>query len=55
MKKLPLIPKIEEKLKEREFLETNYVHLLKDNLNKIFNGFVRRDNFGKMITPGYIF
>lgn len=51
---LPLIPKIEKMLKERKFLETHYSNLLKDGFDRTFDGFVCRDNFGKLITPNFI-
>lgn len=51
---LPLIPKIEKMLKERKFLETHYSHLLKEGFDRTFDGFVCRDNFGKLITPNFI-
>lgn len=51
---LPLIPKIEKMLKERKFLETHYSHLLKESFDRTFDGFVCRDNFGKLITPNFI-
>lgn len=51
---LPLIPKIEKMLKERKFLEIHYSNLLKGGFDREFDGFVCRDNFGKLITPNYI-
>lgn len=51
---LPLIPKIEKMLKKRKFLETHYSHLLKESFDRTFDGFVCRDNFGKLITPNFI-
>lgn len=51
---LPLIPKIEKMLRERKFLEIHYSHLLKDSFDRTFDGFVCRDNFGKLITPNFI-
>ena len=51
---LPLIPKIEQMLKERRILETHYSHLFKDSFDREFDGFVCRDNLGKLITPNFI-
>ncbi len=51
---LPLIPKIEKMLKKRKFLETHYSHLLKSGFDRTYDGFVCRDNFGKLITPNFI-
>lgn len=51
---LPLIPKIEKMLRERKFLETHYSHLLKSGFDRTYDGFVCRDNFGKLITPNFI-
>ncbi|MDE7364492.1 MAG: site-specific integrase [Ruminococcus sp.] len=50
---LPLIPHIEKMLKERFFLEQYYSNLLKGGFNCTFDGFVCRDNLGKIITPNY--
>lgn len=51
---LPLIPEIEKRLKERYFLEQHYAHLLKGDFNREYEGFVCRDNLGKLITPDFI-
>lgn len=51
---LPLIPAIEKMLKKRQFLEIHYAHLLKSEYDHSFDGFVCRDNYGKLITPNYI-
>ena len=50
---LPLIPHIEEMLKERFFLEQYYSNLLKSDFDRTFDGFVCRDSLGKIITPDY--
>ncbi|MDE7098163.1 MAG: site-specific integrase [Ruminococcus sp.] len=50
---LPLIPHIEAMLKERFFLEQYYSNLLKGDFDHTFDGFVCRDNFGKIITLNY--
>lgn len=51
---LPMIPYIEEKLKERYFYEQHYSHILKGNFDRTYDGFVCRDNLGKIITPDYV-
>ena len=49
----PLIPHIEKMLKERKRLEEYYSKLLGDNFDREFDGFVCRDNTGRLITPNY--
>ena len=51
---LPMIPYIEEKLKERYFYEQHFSHILKGNFDRTYDGFVCRDNLGKIITPDYV-
>ena len=51
---LPLVPKIEKKLKEQRQLEEYYSRLLKKDYDHSFDGFVCRDNYGKLITPNFI-
>lgn len=50
---LPLIPRIEKMLRERKELEEYYSELLGDDFDRTFDGFVCRDNTGKLITPYY--
>lgn len=50
---LPLIPHIEKMLRDRKKLEEYYSKLLGPAFDKKFDGFVCRDNFGKLITPNY--
>lgn len=50
----PLIPKIEEMLKERKILEDYYSKLLGKDFDREYDGFVCRDNFGKLITPNFV-
>lgn len=49
----PLIPHIEKMLKDRKFLEEYYSKLLGDDFDRTYDGFVCRDNTGKLITPNY--
>lgn len=51
---LPMIPHIEQMLKERYFLEKHYSYMLKGDFDRTYDGFVCRDNFGKLITPNYV-
>lgn len=50
----PLITHIEKMLMERKILEEYYSRLLGDGYNKEFDGFVCRDNSGKLITPEFV-
>lgn len=50
---LPLIPHIEEMLKERMQLENHYSKLLGEDFDRTYDGFICRDNTGKLITPYY--
>ena len=49
----PLIPHIEKMLKERKHLEEYYSKLLGDDFDRTYDGFVCRDNTGKLIIPNY--
>lgn len=49
----PLIPHIEQMLRERKFLEDYYSNLLGADFDRTFDGFVCRDNYGKLITPNF--
>lgn len=49
----PLIPHIEKMLKERKRLEEYFSKLLGDGFDRTYDGFVCRDNTGKLITPNY--
>lgn len=51
---LPLIPKIEKMLTDRLFFESHYSNLLKKEFDHIYDGFVCRDNYGKLITPNFV-
>ncbi len=51
---LPLIPHIEELLLERKKLEGQFKKACGKSYNKEFDGFICRDNLGKMITPNYV-
>jgi len=50
----PLIPHIEKLLRERLVLETHYSKILKGDFDREYDGFVCRDNFGKLITPDFV-
>ena len=50
----PLIPHIEEMLRERKILEEHYSKLLGKDFDREYDGFVCRDNFGKLITPNFV-
>ena len=49
----PLIPHIEQMLKERKELEEYYSGLLGRDFYRTYDGFVCRDNTGQLITPCY--
>ena len=51
---LPLIPHIEKMLLEKKELEKHYRKVCGDSYDTEFDGFICRDNYGKMITPGYV-
>lgn len=51
---LPLIPHIEELLLEKKKMETQFKKTCGKSYNKEFDGFICRDNLGKMITPNYV-
>lgn len=50
----PLIPHIEQMLIERKTLEEYYSKLLGKDFDREYDGFVCRDNFGKLITPNFV-
>ena len=50
----PLIPHIEEMLRERRILEDYYSKLLGKDFDREYDGFVCRDNFGKLISPNFV-
>lgn len=50
----PLIPHIEQMLIERKNLEEYYSKLLGKDFDREYDGFVCRDNFGKLITPNFV-
>ena len=50
----PLIPHIEKMLKERKYLESYYSKLLGPDFDREFDGFVCRDNTGKLISPNFV-
>lgn len=50
----PLIPHIEDMLRERKILEEHYSKLLGKDFDREYDGFVCRDNFGKLITPNFV-
>lgn len=49
----PMIPHIERMLRERKLLEEYYSKLLGSSFDRTYDGFVCRDNFGKLITPNF--
>ena len=51
---LPLIPHIERMLLERKELEAHFKKISGRSYDKEFEGFVCRDNFGKLISPDYV-
>ena len=51
---LPLIPKIEQMLKKQKCLDAMYSRLLKNGYDHTYDGFVCRDNFGKLISPNFV-
>ena len=51
---LPLIPHIEKMLLEKKELETHFKKIAGKCYDKEFEGFVCRDNFGKLISPEYV-
>ncbi|WP_296586577.1 site-specific integrase [Ruminococcus sp.] len=50
----PLIPHIEKMLRERKTLEEYYSKLLGKDFDREYDGFVCRDNFGKLISPNFV-
>lgn len=51
---LPLIPHIEKLLLEQKERQEHYSKLLKSGFDRRYEGYVCRDNFGKIITPEYV-
>ena len=51
---LPLIPHIEEMLLEKKKMEVKFKKACGKSYNKEFDGFICRDNYGNMISPGYV-
>ena len=51
---LPLIPHIEKMLLEKKELERHYRKICGDTYDTEFDGFICRDNYGKMISPGNV-
>ena len=51
---LPMIPHVECMLRERKMQEDYYSKLLKSGFDRTYDGFVCRDNFGKLITPKFV-
>lgn len=49
-----MIPHIERMLIERKTLEEYYSKLLGKDFDREYDGFVCRDNFGKLITPNFV-
>ena len=50
----PLIPHIEKMLRDKKYQEEYYSNLIGDSFDKTYDGFVCRDNMGKLITPAYV-
>lgn len=51
---LPLIPHIEEMLLEKKKMEVKFKKACGKSYNKEFDGFICRDNYGNMLSPGYV-
>lgn len=51
---LPLIPHIERMLLEKRELEAHFRKIYGKSFDKEFEGFICRDNFGKLISPDYV-
>ncbi len=51
---LPLIPHIEKMLLEKKELEAHYKKVCGKSYDKEFEGFICRDNFGKLISPEFV-
>ncbi len=41
-------------LKQRRILEVHYSKMLKSGFDREYDGFVCRDNYGKLITPNFV-
>ena len=50
---LPLIPHIERMLLEKKELEAHFKKICGSSYDKEFEGFICRDNYGKLISPEY--
>lgn len=51
---LPLIPHIEELLREEQERQKYYKKLLREGYCSDYEGYICRDNLGKLITPNYV-
>ena len=51
---LPLIPHIEKMLLDKKELEAHFKKISGKSFDKEFEGFICRDNFGKLISPEYV-
>lgn len=51
---LPLIPHIEKMLLEKKELEAHFKKICGKSYDKEFEGFICRDNYGKLISPEYV-
>jgi integrase len=51
---LPLIPHIEKMLLEKKELEEHFKKICGKSYDREFEGFICRDNFGKLISPEYV-
>ncbi len=51
---LPLIPHIEQMLLEKKKLEAHFRKECGESYDHEFDGFICRDNYGKMISPNYV-
>ena len=51
---LPLIPHIERMLLEKKELEAHFKKICGSSYDKEFEGFICRDNYGKLISPEYV-
>lgn len=50
----PLIPHIEKMLKDKKYQEEYYSQLIGDSFDKTYDGFVCRDDMGRLITPAHV-
>ena len=51
---LPLIPHIERMLLKKKELEAHFKKICGSSYDKEFEGFICRDNYGKLISPEYV-